>query len=46
MQNFHITIVIKHVTKWLHLRHYMDDRVEPCYSGVKLEKVKYLVQKY
>jgi hypothetical protein len=41
-QNFHITIVIKLVLKWHYLRHYMDDSVEHRYSGVKLERVKYL----
>jgi hypothetical protein len=46
MQNFHITIVIKLVSKWHRLRHCMDDSVENHYSGIKLERVKYLVQKY
>jgi hypothetical protein len=43
MQNFHITTVIKQVSKWLHLRPSMDDSVEHNYSRVRLEKVKYLV---
>jgi hypothetical protein len=43
MQNFHITIVIKLVSRWHHLRHCMDDSVGHRYSGVRLEKVKYLV---
>jgi hypothetical protein len=45
-QNFHITIVIKLVSRWHHLRHGMDDSVGHHYSGVRMEKVKYLVQKY
>jgi hypothetical protein len=45
-QSFHITIVTKLVSKWHRLRHCMDDSVEhPC-SKVRLERVKYLVQKY
>jgi transposase InsO family protein len=43
MLNFHITMAIKLVSKWHHLRHCMDDSVEYCYFGVKLERVKYLV---
>jgi hypothetical protein len=43
MQNSHITIVIKLVSKWHHLRHCMDDNVEHRCSGVRLERVKYLV---
>jgi hypothetical protein len=46
MQNFHITIAIKLVSKWHRLRHYMDDSVEHRCSGVRLGRVKYLVQKY
>jgi hypothetical protein len=45
-QNFHMTIVIKLVSKWHHLRYCMDDSVEHRCFGVKLERVKYLVQKY
>jgi hypothetical protein len=41
-QNFHITIVIKLVSKWHLLRPYMDDSVEYRCSRVGLEKVKYL----
>jgi hypothetical protein len=43
-QNFHITIVIKLVSKWHRLKHNMDDSVEHHYSRVKLERVKYLAQ--
>jgi hypothetical protein len=39
-QNFHITIVIKLVSKWHCFKHYMDDSVEHHYSRVRLEKVK------
>jgi transposase InsO family protein len=46
MQNFYIIIVIKLVSKWHHLRHCMDDSVEHRCSRVRLERVKYLVQKY
>jgi hypothetical protein len=46
MHNFHITIVIKLVSRWLYLRHYMDDGVGHHCSGVRLEKIKYLVLKY
>jgi hypothetical protein len=46
MQNFNISIVIKLVSRWHHMRHYMNDSVEHRCSGVRLEKVKYLVQKY
>jgi transposase InsO family protein len=45
-QNSHTTTVIKLVSKCLRLRHYMDDNVEHRCSGVKLEKVRYFVQKY
>jgi hypothetical protein len=45
-QNFHITIVIKLVSKWHHLRHYMDDNGGHHCSGVRLEKVRYLDWKY
>jgi hypothetical protein len=45
-QNSHTTIVIKLVSKWCHLRHCTGDSVEHRCSGVRLEKVKYLVQKY
>jgi hypothetical protein len=46
MQNFHITIVIKLVSKWHLLRPYMDDNVGHRCSGVRLEKVRYLDQKF
>jgi hypothetical protein len=46
MQNFYITTIIRQVSKWLRLRHCMDDHVEARCSGVRLEKVKYLVQNY
>jgi hypothetical protein len=46
MQNSHTTIVIKLVSKWHRLRHCMGVSVEHRYSRVRLEKVKYLVQKY
>jgi hypothetical protein len=42
----HTTIVIKLVSKWHHLRRCMGDNVEHRCSRVRLEKVKYLVQKY
>jgi hypothetical protein len=42
MQNFHIIIVIKLVSRWIYLKHCMDDSVERRCSGVRLEKVKYL----
>jgi hypothetical protein len=45
-QNFHITIVIKLVSKGYHLGHCMDNSVEHRCSGVRLKRVKYLVQKY
>jgi hypothetical protein len=41
MQNFHITIAIKPVSRWPHLRHCMDDNVGHCCFGVRLEKVRY-----
>jgi hypothetical protein len=46
MQNFHITTVTKLVLKWLCLRPYMDASVEHRCSRVRLEKAKYLVQRY
>jgi hypothetical protein len=46
MQNFHITIVFKLVSKWRHLRHYMDENVGHHCSGVRLEKVRYLDRMY
>jgi hypothetical protein len=46
MQNFHITIAIKQVSRWPHSRHYIDDNVGHHYSRVRLEKVKYLDQNY
>jgi hypothetical protein len=46
MRNFNTTTFIKLVSRWLHSRHGMDDSVEHHYSGVRLEKVRYLVQKY
>jgi hypothetical protein len=45
-QNCHTTIVIKLVSKWHCLRHCLGDSEEHRCSGVKLEKVKYLVLKY
>jgi hypothetical protein len=44
--NFHITIAIKPVSRWPHLRHCMDDNVGHHCSGVRLEKVRYSDQKY
>jgi transposase InsO family protein len=45
-QNFHITIAIKPVSRWPHSRHCMDDNVGHRCSRVRLEKVRYLDQKY
>jgi hypothetical protein len=39
-QNSHTTIVIKLVSRWLHMKLYMDGSAEPRCSGVKLEKAK------
>jgi hypothetical protein len=44
--NSHTTIVIKLVSRWLCMKHYIDDSAEQHYSGVKLEKAKSLDQKY
>jgi hypothetical protein len=46
MQNSHTTIVIKLVSRWLHMNRYTDASAEPDYSGVKPEKVKFSDQKY
>jgi transposase InsO family protein len=46
MQNFHKTIAIKPVPRWLHLKHCMDDNLGHHCSRVRLEKVRYLDQKY
>jgi transposase InsO family protein len=46
MQNSHTTIVIKLVSRWLHMKCFMDTSAEPHCSGVKLEKVKFSDQKY
>jgi hypothetical protein len=45
-QNSHTTIVIKLVSRWLHMKRYMDASAEPLYSGVKLVKVKFSNQRY
>jgi transposase InsO family protein len=45
-QNSHTTIVIKLVSRWLHMKRYIDASAEPHCSGVKLEKVKFSDQKY
>jgi transposase InsO family protein len=45
-QNSHTTIVIKLVSRWLHMKRYTDASAEPHYSGVKPEKVKFSDQKY
>jgi transposase InsO family protein len=45
-QNSHTTIVIKLVSRWLHMKRYMDDSVEPRCSGVKPEKAKSSDRKY
>jgi transposase InsO family protein len=44
--NFHITIAIKPVSRWPHLRHCMDDNAGHHCSRVRLEKVRYLDQRY
>jgi hypothetical protein len=46
MLNSHTTIDIKLVSRWLRMKHYMDDSAELYCSGVKLEKAKSLDQKY
>jgi transposase InsO family protein len=46
MQNSPTIIVIKLVSRWLHMKHYTDASAEPHYFGVRLEKVKLLDQKY
>jgi transposase InsO family protein len=46
MQNSPTTIVIKLPSRWLHMKRYTDASAEPHYSGIKLEKVKFLDQKY
>jgi hypothetical protein len=45
-QNSHTIIVIKLVSRWLHMKRYTDAGAEPHYSGVNPEKVKFLDQKY
>jgi hypothetical protein len=45
-QNSHTTIVIKLVSRWLHMKRYTDACAEPHYSEVKPEKVKFSDQKY
>jgi hypothetical protein len=45
-QNSHTTIVIKLVSRWLHMKHYTNPSAEPHYSRVKAEKVKFSDQKY
>jgi hypothetical protein len=39
---FHTTTAIKLVSRWLRMKHYMDDSAELHCSRVKLEKAKYL----
>jgi transposase InsO family protein len=46
MHNSPTIIIIKLVSRWLHMKHYTDASAEPHYSGVKLEKVKFSDQKY
>jgi hypothetical protein len=46
MQNSRTTIAIKLVSRWLHMKLYMDGSAEPRCSGVKPEKAKSLDQKY
>jgi hypothetical protein len=45
-QNSHTTIVIKLVSRWLHMKRYTDASVEPHGSGVKPKKVKFSDRKY
>jgi hypothetical protein len=45
-QNSHTTIVIKLVSRWLHMKCYTDASARPHCSGVKPEKVKFLDRKY
>jgi hypothetical protein len=45
-QNSHTTIVIKLVSRWLHMKLYMDGSAEPRGSGVKPEKAKSSDWKY
>jgi hypothetical protein len=40
MRNFHITTIIKLVSRWLRSRHCMDDSVECHCFGVRLEKTQ------
>jgi IS30 family transposase len=44
--NSHTTIVIKLVSRWLHIEHYTDDSAEPHCSGIKPEKAKFSDRKY
>jgi hypothetical protein len=46
MENSNTAIVIKLVSRWLHMKRYMDDSAEPHCSGVKPEKAKSSDQKY
>jgi len=46
MQNSLITIVIKLVSRWPRLKLYMGESAEHHCTGVRQEKVKYLVQKF
>jgi hypothetical protein len=45
-QNSYTTIVIKLVSRWLHMKRYTDANAEPHCFGVKSEKVKFSDQKY
>jgi hypothetical protein len=45
-QNSHTTIVIKLVSRWLHMKRYTDVSAEPHCSRVKSEKAKSLARKY
>jgi transposase InsO family protein len=45
-QNSHTTIVIKLVSRWLHMKRYTDDSAGPHYSGAKPEKAKSSDRKY
>jgi hypothetical protein len=45
-QNSLTTIVIKLVSRWLHMKRYTNASAEPHYSGVKQEKVKFSDQRY
>jgi hypothetical protein len=45
-QNSHTTVVIKLVSRWLHMKRYTDVSAEPHCSGVKPKKVKFSDWKY